>query len=261
MILDNVTNQSLLNVDDIRDYLSMVAPVNFHPRFTLLPKINDHLHRNVDIYNIIVNSEDIFKSYTTKIYELSGNNKKSLDEIKDIIFFEKYSNDNSLLLWGWYGIWSFSKQIPDKVNQARGFRLRKNNIQIGNEYCLVKLHKEPRGNFFYFGEVYAVHAELIPNAERDYFLDNAYLQEFENYLENYFKELYKSYHLSSKIRSAQREIAKLDEIKNQIVQKNKNGYINHQEKYELYKKKDGQVEKAEKARKDLLKISDSSNEN
>lgn len=67
--------------------------------------------------------------------------------------------------------------------------------------------------------------------------------------------------MSSKIRSAQREIAKLDEIKNQIVQKNKNGYINHQEKYELYKKKDGQVEKAEKARKDLLKISDSSNEN
>lgn len=259
--LENVSSELLLDVADIRDYLSMIAPANFHPRFTLLPKIKNHINKVTDEYNISVNSEEIYKSYTTKIYELSGSNKITLDEIKDIVFFEKYSTDSNLLLWGWCGIWSFSKQIPEKVNPARGLRLRKNNIQIGDEYCLVKLHKEPRGNFYFFGEVYAVHPELIPNARRDYFLENLYLEEFESYLISYFKDLYTSYHFSSKLRSAQRDIKGLNDINNLINKKEQNGYKSHQEKNELVKKLQEQGERAEKAKRDLLKYSESSNEN
>jgi molecular chaperone HtpG len=261
--LDNVSSSFLLDVQNVRDYLSMISPAHIHPRFILLSKIKEYISVNnivLDTYNINVNSEEISKGYTTKIYELTGNDKKAIDEIKDVIFFQKYSEDGQLLLWGWYGIWSFSKQIPEKVNPARGFRLRKNNIQIGDEYCLVKLHKEPRGNFYYFGEVHAVHPELIPNARRDYFLENSYLEEFENYLKDHFKELYGSYHLSSKIRSAQREILKLNEIDIQIESK-KNIYNSHQEKSDLAKRRQEQEEKAEKARKDLLKYSESSKGN
>jgi molecular chaperone HtpG len=90
--------------------------------------------------------------------------------------------------------------------------LRKDNIQIGDEKRLVKLHKEPRGNFYFFGEVHAVHPGLIPNARRDYFLQNSILDEFEKYLHEYFKELNILYYLSSIIRSAQGEIKNYERL-------------------------------------------------
>ncbi|ASF45050.1 ATP-binding protein [Methylovulum psychrotolerans] len=263
--LNNVSNPSLLNVIDIRDYLAMVAPTNIHPRFTLLSKIRDYVRTNnivLDEYKIYVNSDELSKAYTTKIYELSGNEKKTIDEIKDIVFFEKKSDqDGSLLLWGWYGTWSFSKQIPEKANLARGIRLRKSNIQIGDEYCLVKLHREPRGNFYYFGEVHAIHSELIPNARRDYFLENDYLMEFENHLKEYFKKLYGGYHLSSKIRSAQRDISRLAEINRTIKEKEQKGYVSHEEKATLEKERQEQLDKATKAEISLQKYSENSREN
>jgi hypothetical protein len=67
----------------------MVAPANFHPRFTFLPKIKEYINKNniyLDEYKIIINGEDLYKSYTKKIYEGKENNKKTLDEIKDIVF-------------------------------------------------------------------------------------------------------------------------------------------------------------------------------
>lgn len=264
VILNNVSNDSLLDVIEIRSYLSMVAPTQIHPSFIFFQKIKEYVSSDsitYETYNINVNSENIYKEYTSSIYEFTGNDKRKLDVIKDVIFFQKNAKDGQLLIWGWYGVWSFSKQIPEKANPGRGLRLRKNNIQIGDEYCLVKLHKEPRGNFYYFGEVHAVHPELIPNARRDYFLENAYLEEFENYLTDYFKELYSSYHLSSKIRSSLKDISKLAELDEQIKEKEKKGYKNNQEKDGLLKIRQVQEEKAEKAKNDLVKISESSKGN
>lgn len=53
----------------------------------------------------------------------------------------------------------------------RGLRLRKGNIQIGDENTLItqKFFKEERGNFYFVGEIFAVSPLLIPNARRDYF--------------------------------------------------------------------------------------------
>ena len=88
--LENVSKDLLLDVREIRDYLSMVAPANFHPRFTFLPIIKDYTLKNniiTDEYNIHINGDDLYKAYTTKIYELTEHNKKTLDEIKDIVFF------------------------------------------------------------------------------------------------------------------------------------------------------------------------------
>lgn len=258
IILDNVFNELLIDVVDIRNYLAMVAPANFHPRFTFLPKIKEYINKNnfyLDEYKIIINGEDLYKSYTTKIYEGNENNKKTLDEIKDIVFFDIESKDNNLLFWGWYGIWSFSKQIPDIVNPARGFRLRKDNIQIGDDKRLVKLHKEARGNFYFFGEVHAVHPELIPNSRRDYFLQNSILDEFEKYLQEYFNKLNSLYHLSSIIRSAQGEIKNIEKINSIISDKEKNGFKSKQEREKLYKEQREQEEKTEKARNVILKYS------
>ena len=68
----------------------------------------------------------------------------------------------------WYGINRFEKQIP-ALNEMRGIRLRKGNIQIGNEQTFLEhnFYKEPREYLYLLGEVFAVHNELRPNARRE----------------------------------------------------------------------------------------------
>lgn len=260
--LSNIVNDALLKVADIREYLSMVTPATFDHKFTFFSKIEDYRNsHNImpDEYRIFVNEEELYKAYSTRIYESTGESKK---EIKDIKFFHKSSNSGKLLYWGWYGLWSFEKQIPEK-NIARGIRLRKHNIQIGDEYSLVKLYKIPdkRWNVYTFGEVYALHPDLIPNARRDYFLENDVLKEFEASLREILNEFYDHIYFSSNVRSAQRDISKLNAIEGEISKKEHSFFDSPQEKIELDKKRQEQNEKAEQAKKSLLKYSESSKEN
>ena len=76
------------------------------------------------------------------------------------------------MAWMWIGVSTFKKAIP-KNNIMRGLRLRKENIQIGGEDALQRFFKEERGNNYFIGEVFAIHKELIPNSQRDYFNENA----------------------------------------------------------------------------------------
>lgn len=45
----------------------------------------------------------------------------------------------------------------------RELRLRKENIQIGDEDALQKLFKEDRGNHYFISEMFVVATDLIPN--------------------------------------------------------------------------------------------------
>ena len=85
------------------------------------------------------------------------------DEIKDIEFRFIRSEDNKLLGWMWFAVIKFVINIP-KENKMRSIRLRKENIQIGNETTLSKFFKEARGSTYFIGEVMAIDKNLIPNA-------------------------------------------------------------------------------------------------
>ena len=55
------------------------------------------------------------------------------------------------LAWMWFGISKFEQQIKP-MNKMRGIRLRKENIQIGDENTLgasPKFFKESRGNCYF----------------------------------------------------------------------------------------------------------------
>jgi molecular chaperone HtpG len=216
----------------------MVAPVPYKKGFLFQNQIYQRakeLNYTIDEYPIYVNNNQIFKSYTTSIYEGEKNNKKKIDKIDQLEFFENFDSKNQLISWGWFGISSFIKQIP-KINDARGIRLRKGNIQIGMDDCLVKLFKEPRGSFYFFGEIFATSPQLIPNARRDYFLENKVLVEFENYHRAKFVELHKLYHFSSSVRNTKKKIDKLVEFQTEYTEKNKQGFTNIADK-EQYKEK------------------------
>ena len=154
----------------------------------------------IDNYNIKLNGEQIFKEYKTKYNTRSGE-----DEIFDVSFKEFYDNEKHLIAWSWIGISHF-RGVIERDCLMRGIRLRKENIQIGNEDTLQQFFKEDRGIHYFVGEVFGISRDLIPNAQRDYFNENPMRKTFEDQLKIYFSELYKVYHGGSEVNSAFKKI-------------------------------------------------------
>lgn len=81
VIMEDVSLDDLLDVESVSDYLSMVAPVDISSRFIFRQKINDFKKENglvVDTYNIFVNDDQIYKPYTSVIYDEGNGGKRKL---------------------------------------------------------------------------------------------------------------------------------------------------------------------------------------
>ena len=267
--MQNVTNIDLLDVSMVRDYLEMVAPVPYSRTFSFKSEISKFLESNqipvISEYPVYVNHEEIFKPYLTHIYEASDSNKKkSIGEVQNIEKFLILNSKNELLAWGWYSIHYFNDRkvrVLPKVNKARSLRLRKGNIQIGAENCLAKLHKEDRFNGYFFGEIHAIHEDLIPNARRDYFEDGKILKDFEKKIEQCFKEgTDHLIRLQSKIASEVKKIQKYEDLKKDYTAPGKT-YTTKKEKEDLEESIKKEEVIAEEARKKLSKIQESTQSN
>ena len=259
--LIGVNNKNLLNKKDISQYLSMVAPVPYNKGFLFKDKIRDKakaLNFLIDEYQIFVKNEQIFKAYTTSIYEGNNGNKKKIDEIHDIETYDIMDSKNNLLAWGWYSLSKFTKAMP-AINHAKGLRLRKGNIQIGLENSLNMLFKEDRGSNYFFGEVHIISPNLIPNARRDYFIQNSDLEQFEKLIKKNFSELHKFYYFSSKIRSERKKIDSFNTYSQEYKQKQDIGFSNEEEKEKYKDKYADQEKKANVAQDTLKKIEENNN--
>ena len=241
----NPVNHDLLDFQKIKDYLSFVAPVPYQNKFWYRKSVYDHaatLGQKLDEYTITLNGEQVFKKYGTRFKTSKGS-----DDIFDVEFKDFYDAKGNLIAWMWIGLSHF-KAIIDKDCQMRGIRLRKENIQIGNEDALQKLFREDRGNHYFVGEVFAISQALIPNSQRDYFNENETRSAFEKCLRDYFNEaLYRFYHEGSAINSAFSKIDALQQKEEEHRRKMMNGdYVD-----------DAQMEEAaqavEKAREDAQK--------
>lgn len=256
--LAKVTNVDLLERQNIERYLSLVAPLPFGNRFILKSKIYEELRQEglcLDEYTIYLDGTLLFKDYSADIFKEEGKEKKRVGEFFDIEFFKEFDDKQQLLLWGWYGLSDFQSQQLNAVNRSRGIRLRKNNIQIGNEYTLNKLHREDRGNFYFIGEVHAWHPELIPNARRDYFSENSTSKLLERKLRDYFHIVhYRLYQEASKISSVLRRIDDAQKTQSEYTQKQHEGFITRQEAEELKQKVEQKSTEALKARQELNNI-------
>ncbi|OPD26426.1 hypothetical protein AL710_00205 [Clostridium botulinum] len=261
-------NSELLNVEKVRDYIGENAPVTYSSKLIYKNKIYDYMkNRSLpkNEYKIFVNGQDINKFYTVSLYDLvqSGNktSKNKYDEIYDIKIEEFKNERGELLAWMWYGISSFVKRIPSKPNPMAGIRLRKSNIQIGDSNTLVPLFKEERGNYYFIGEVHAVHPDLIPNARRDYFNENKAKNELEAHLKLYFDEnLKRMYRYANEAKSSYKKNIEL--IEKEKNYENKNGkFVNDKEK----EKMEHDIEEARlkdiKAQKDISKLENKAKNN
>ncbi|MEM7369422.1 MAG: ATP-binding protein [Bacteroidota bacterium] len=196
--LHNVTNDRLLNIASVSDYLSMVAPIPFHPDFPMKwkEKIYNYYKANrvaIDEYDVHLNLNEnkLFKPYKSVFFK----KRKQFSKLLDVVPFHIVSEEGEIIAIGWFGITDkLNHQIPDE-NIERGIRLRKENIAIGNKFTLSRFFRQSRQNLNYIGEVHAIGSGFTPNARRDYFNDSNFFKDtntisyFEKKLKHEFSSL------------------------------------------------------------------------
>ncbi|MDF7812857.1 ATP-binding protein [Hymenobacter sp. YC55] len=209
VIMYGVRKDELLEVADVEEYLKMVAPLPFDNGFIFRTKIKEDAAANgilFDEYNIFLNNDKLYKGYTTMIYDMNKGKKTKIGEIKDVYFFQQNDNKGKLLFWGWRSISDIQNAYLKPVNYSRGLRLRKNNIQIGDEYIFAELFPESRFALHIVGEVHALHPSLVPNGRRDDFEDSVLYNEFKNKLKPVCATIKKLSYDVSNIINAKRKI-------------------------------------------------------
>lgn len=259
VIMEDVTSEDLLDIKNVTEYLSMVAPVDISSSFIYRNKINEYKKAHglsVDTYNIYINGDQIFKPYTSAIYEDNNGGKKKVDDILDVDFLMAKDDDGNIIYWGWYTISCLKGQMKPK-NIARGLRLRKENIQIGDEEICKKFFsktEDQRFSFYYFGEIHATSKGLIPNSRRDYFIESEECTDFEHRIKQDFLKLKDLCYDAQKVRSSATTIAKGNDLRLKIEEKEKNGYTSQKERDELHRKLEDHLKKEEQAKKQLTNV-------
>lgn len=246
----------LLDKDKVKRYLVSVAPIPYKPGFMFKDKILRYAKKygfQIDTYKVYLNNEQLFKEYTTTLYEIKNSTeKRRYDELNDVECDIFYNSKNECLAWMWYGISTFEKQIPT-INLMRGIRLRKSNIQIGDENTFLNQHfyKESRGYSYFVGEVFAVHPDLIPNARRDYFNINETCKEFEEALKPLFYErFYRIYHYANTYKNALQKENEFDNSQKAYENKKLKGrFLDQEDKQHTEKDLMEKQKKAEEARR------------
>lgn len=254
----NDENTDLLDFSQVKNYLSFTAPVPYKNTFIYQSEIYKHakeLGYKLDEYNIKLNGEDVFKNYQTDFKTSKGD-----DSVFGVEFKDFRDENGNLIMWLWFGLSKF-KAIISKECEMRGLRLRKENIQIGNEDALQKLFKEDRGQHYFIGEVFAVSKDLIPNSQRDYFNENSMRAWFEKEIRRYFKDaLYKVYYGGSKANSSFRAIDDYEKKVSEHQEKtNSNNYIDKEDVTKATEAIKKAHTEAEKAQKEINKIKQGDN--
>ena len=207
-------------------------------------------------YKILVNGEQMFRRYSTFI-------KRNNDEIKDIHADLIRTPEGEVVAWIWYGISCFKESMRNKDYKGLvGLRLRQFNIQIGDDRTLDKFFKEQRGNGYFIGEVHTLSPGLIPNARRDYFVENDALTNFEAALSQYVEtHLDKLYHDGSTINSSFNNIAKCNELKDKYDQKQAKGFTSRAEEEKLRAAVEDAQKRAEEAEKKIKRLIEKADQN
>lgn len=240
-------NNDLLDIDGIRENLSFVAPVPYVDSFVFASKIYEHaksIGATIDEYNILVNNKKIFKNYTDVLYDKNGEYDRLLD-----VDFCTFKDKKNTIAWMWVGLCSLTQVIPLQ-NKMRGIRVRKENIQIGDQDALQKLFKEDRGNSYFVGECFAIDKALIPNAQRDYFNLNGMREEFEKQFKDYAIALKKGYETGILLAKAREKKDKYQEVKAAFEEQQASGAFENNEE-----RKNREEKKVREAKEDFVKES------
>lgn len=224
----------LMNIKEVKDYLSVVAPIPFNPQkkqFTYASDLESYISQipNYRTYNLYLNGELIYKPYTD-CFEISTNVTDQIKNIQKIEFTD--SETGELLGLGWFALTSFRSSLPKRVT-FRGIRVKHGNIEVGDERFLEDIFTEKRFAIWHIGEIHLNH-NIIPNARRDGFEQN---RDYECFLQRAMmigKGLSSLCRKSSKDRCANVKIEA--EISNLEKSTSINTLIDEQHRNQVYEK-------------------------
>jgi hypothetical protein len=257
----NESSDELLNADEVRKYLAMVAPVPFdYAKFPFIQKIEtfiaDEQLPAMHEYRLSLNGDEVRKGYETPL--AIGDSK--FIEILDVECRTVLA-DGERIGWYWFCVSKFEGVLPKKCWQ-RNIRLRKTNIQIGEADCLSNhpkrgdtLWREDRGNNYFVGEIHVLNVDLIPNSRRDYFNQDEACRRFEAALQSEFLNLHDLYHNASTIRSAYGAVREASELQAEFEKRDKRGDFYDKAYRDKEKQKvEAAREKAQTAKRSIEKI-------
>lgn len=166
---------SLLDIDAIKPYISQVAPLPYKKQFYWQTEIKENCTNAgvaISEYPIFIGRSfeslsQLYKPYRSSFRADKG---KFNDTIQGLSYF-RIDYKDELMAFGWYANTSFAGTLEDDT--LSGIRIKKGNIQIGDERTVAPYFKEHRFNGWSIGEIFIVCNELIPNARRDDFERNA----------------------------------------------------------------------------------------
>lgn len=218
---------SLLDLDEVKDYVSQVAPIPFRDRFYWGREIKMKLTEsgiNVAEYPMFIGESfeslsQVYKPYKAS-FEANSRAGVAKDEILGLSFFRINDSTRQLMAYGWYADTDFSGTLVD--DRLSGVRVRQGNILIGDKDTLKPYYKEARFNGWAVGEVYVASPNLIPNARRDDFEKNSAFAEFTIGLRDTIgTEITEKIRTASKVRNnpiqkalkkVERDVAKVEEV-------------------------------------------------
>ena len=202
--LKNVINsrEILLDVDEIKDYITEYAPIDYSVPFNSL--INScpqteyvKKHKQIDKIRVSLNDHsDIEKGYGVTIVGTG-------DPIERIRYFElpKHPKYGSLG-WGWYAVTEFSVQINEDKDGCAGIRLRKHNISL-DKNILNTCFKESRGNKYFYGEIFITNDNIVPDSGRQGLAAGEEADALITEIKKYFADtLHQVYYRASKLKTA-----------------------------------------------------------
>lgn len=200
--MKTVNDEHLLNMDGVKDYLSMTIPVQYEeafldevlmPAFDKEPEYFDYFSKLPQCI-VRLNDVDVRKPFDT-IFKNSQSKNEKIGKAK--LF--KLKNEDEVLAWGWYSMSATAKQIISVP--FRKIRLRKLNMTIGDDTTLDSFYPNESDPTYFVGEIHVVHNDIEPTTGREGLSDSPTKKMFERRLIEQFKAMRREYYDLSKFGS------------------------------------------------------------
>ena len=171
-----VRNDPLLHEEEVRSYLSQVAPVPFAPQLHIGDELQAFLneHEVNSTYDIEINDGHglVYRPHRDE-FPIT---QSVADRFRGLTTFTINGIDGNKAAIGWILDHSYYGAIPKRTGVA-GLRLRSGNIQVGSNDIVASHFPEPRFNSWCVGELHIVSDKIVPNGRRDDFEPGAHYQD------------------------------------------------------------------------------------
>lgn len=190
VILENVTHKSILDVENIKNYLTAKTPLDYidtfkdsivEASFDLNPDLENRLGE-LKCYNVTVNTTNLLYKFFRS--EVRTQNEKIRLTKQNYFVINDYIGKE--LAWGWYAFPLSIKQINNCP--FVGIQARKHNMVVGYTDLL-----EPylgKAKPYITGELFVTHEAISPSSSRDGFEDSDEATELFDLLKRKFKIVY-----------------------------------------------------------------------